>query len=69
MLRRCNQRATMSILAILLSLVTDPCRTYTVYSDPDREVCPVEQNQGPTWTWPDEDEWRKTFVWGGRQPG
>lgn len=42
------------LLSLILSLLSpDPCRTYTVYSDPDRALCPVLQDGGPTWTWGD----------------
>ena len=39
------------LLSLILSLLSpDPCRTYTVYSDPDRDLCPVEE-AGPLFPW------------------
>ena len=55
----------MSILIALFSLLPlDPCKIgglmgnedrslALVYADPDRGVCPVLQDDGPTWTWGD----------------
>lgn len=42
----------MSILAILLAFVADPCRSLAlVYADPDRgSLCPVDQ-AGPLFPW------------------
>lgn len=55
----------MTILLALFSLLNpDPCKIgglmqdddrslALVYADPDRDVCPVLVDGGPTWTWGD----------------